>query len=93
MGGRAHNYVVGAFNTKSAADVALHRAFLKAQDTYLVDDLTDDKECDPDNSYYIEGKEFSIDYKFCGEVQGEVFGEITEVETNTENLSLDIEED
>lgn len=92
-GGRAFVIVVGVFTDEVKASNALAEVFLKACDTYCVDkELADETQCDTENSFYNEGKEFNIDYKHLGEVEGEVFGEIQEVEEDTMYMDTSIEE-
>jgi len=92
QGSRAETYLVGVFDTKYQASVALHQTFLKQCDVYCVDEnLCDETQCDTDSSYYNVDKDFSIDYKQNGEVAGEVFGSITEIELNKTMISLEID--
>ena len=92
QGGRAETYLVGVFDTKFQASAALHQAFLKQCDVYCVDEnLCNETQCDTDSSYYNVDKNFSIDYKQNGEVAGEVFGEIVQVELNKTMISLEID--
>lgn len=94
QGGRPDSYIIGIFDTRAAANDALSAAFKKACDIYLVDEnLSDCLECDPESSYYDEGNGFNIDYRKFGELAGEVFGEIEEVEVNKLHLDLGIDTD
>ena len=82
-GGRAESSLVGVFDTQVAASIALYKAFKKVCAEYGIDEnLADDTTVDTDCSFYNEGKEFSIDILECGDVNYEVFGEITELELN-----------
>lgn len=90
--GRAVTYIVGVFDTRLAASQALEKVFLKQCDIFCVDkELNDETQCDPDNSFYNEGKEFNIDYRRQGALAGEVYGEIEEIEMN--RITLYVEED
>lgn len=91
--GRAFVMVVGVFTDETKASNALEKVFLKACDTFCVDEkLADETQCDTQNSYYNEGKGFNIDYKSLGEVVGEVFGEISDCEEDDMYMDTSIEE-
>ena len=90
MFGRAVTYNVGVFSDRLQASIALGKTFRRQCIIYCVDeDLNDETQCDVENSYYNEGKDFNIDYRRYGEVAGEVYGEIEELEMNKINLEVD----